>query len=79
MTTLEKIKREKIITIIRGVNVEDAISVTKAIRDGGLCFVEVTFNQTLLRLHRLRLIVPRSLQYRHQSTFDPDKVLLMCE
>lgn len=46
MTTLEKIKREKIITIIRGVNVEDAISVTKAIRDGGLCFVEVTFNQT---------------------------------
>lgn len=46
MTVLDQIKKEKIITILRNVNLEDAIHITEAIRDGGLHLVEVTFDQT---------------------------------
>ncbi len=39
------IEKEKIISIIRGVIPEDAVKVAKALYDGGIKLVEVTFNQ----------------------------------
>lgn len=77
MTTLEKIKREKIITIIRGVNVEDAISVTKAIRDGGLCFVEVTFNQTAPPSVTANIIRTLKELYQDQMCFGAGTVMTL--
>lgn len=46
MTVLEQIKKERIITIIRGIAADDAIPVAQALCDGGLHLAEITFKQT---------------------------------
>ena len=42
---IKKIEEEKIIAIIRGIEPEKAVAVAKALFDGGIKMVEVTFNQ----------------------------------
>ena len=41
----ESIKQEKLIAILRGIPAEKTVPVVKALRDGGIRFVEVTFAQ----------------------------------
>lgn len=47
MTTLEQIKSGRIVTIIRGLGMDDACETVKAIYEGGLTLAEITFDQTL--------------------------------
>ena len=42
---IKKIEQNKIIAIVRGLNIEQAVSVAKAINQGGIKLIEVTFNQ----------------------------------
>ena len=42
---IEKVLSNKIIAIVRGIEVGKIIPLTKAIRDGGIKMVEITFNQ----------------------------------
>ncbi len=42
---IKKIEENKIIAIVRGANPEQAVKVAKAINDGGIKLIEVTFNQ----------------------------------
>ena len=42
---IEKVLSDKIIAIVRGIEVDKIIPLTKAIRDGGIKMVEITFNQ----------------------------------
>ena len=42
---IEKVLSDKIIAIVRGIEVEKIIPLTKAISDGGIKMVEITFNQ----------------------------------
>lgn len=42
---IKTIEKEKIIAIIRGADIEQAVKASKAIYDGGIKLVEVTFNQ----------------------------------
>lgn len=44
-TVINEICKRKIIAIIRGANVQEAIAAAKALYDGGITLVEVTFNQ----------------------------------
>ena len=44
-TVIEKILTEKIIAIVRGANPEQAVRAAKALSNGGVNLVEVTFNQ----------------------------------
>lgn len=44
--TLERIKREKVIAIVRGVALHNIIPTVQALVDGGISCVEVTFNQS---------------------------------
>lgn len=41
-----ELKKHKIIAIIRGLNLKDIIPTTKALYDGGIRFIEVTFDQS---------------------------------
>lgn len=43
--TIDLIKKEKIIAIIRGVTEEKIIQTVEALYNGGICLVEITFNQ----------------------------------
>ena len=43
---IKKIEEEKIISIIRGIAPDDAVKVAKALYDGGIKLVEVTFDQS---------------------------------
>lgn len=43
---IAKLKEKKIVAIVRGLPVETVLNVTKALYDGGIRFVEVTFNQS---------------------------------
>jgi 2-dehydro-3-deoxyphosphogluconate aldolase/(4S)-4-hydroxy-2-oxoglutarate aldolase len=43
---VEAIKKEKIIAIMRGLAGEQTLKTAKALRDGGIRFIEVTFNQS---------------------------------
>lgn len=42
---LEKIRQSKVVAIVRGVSSGDIIPTVQALLDGGICCVEVTFNQ----------------------------------
>ena len=42
---IEKIEREKVVAIIRGVETENIVAVANALSLGGINLVEVTFNQ----------------------------------
>lgn len=42
---IKTIEQEKIIAIVRGVNPEDCLMTAKALYDGGIKLVEITFNQ----------------------------------
>ncbi len=42
---IKQIEKEKIIAIVRGVDPEKCVKVAQALYDGGIRFVEVTFNQ----------------------------------
>lgn len=42
---IEKVLEHKIIAIVRGAEPESMVSIAKALYDGGVCLVEVTFNQ----------------------------------
>lgn len=42
---IEKIKEEKIIAIVRGMNKEQTVKIAQALYEGGIRFIEVTFNQ----------------------------------
>ncbi len=44
-TIINQICKQKIIAIIRGVNEQEAIAAAKALYEGGITLVEVTFNQ----------------------------------
>ena len=44
-TIINEICKQKIIAIIRGVNEQEAVAAAKALYDGGITLVEVTFNQ----------------------------------
>ena len=44
-TIIDQICRQKIIAIIRGVNEQEAVAAAKALYEGGITLVEVTFNQ----------------------------------
>ena len=44
-TVIEKIYENKIIAIIRGMDKEKTVKIAKALYEGGIRFVEVTFNQ----------------------------------
>jgi len=46
MTILERIKKDKIIAIIRGISNERIIETCKALVAGGVTMIEVTFNQS---------------------------------
>ena len=42
---IEKIKEEKIIAIVRGMDKEQTVKIAQALYEGGIRFIEVTFNQ----------------------------------
>ena len=42
---IEKVLEHKIIAIVRGAEPESMVSIAKALYEGGVCLVEVTFNQ----------------------------------
>ena len=42
---IEKIKQEKIIAIVRGMEVEQTVKIAQALYEGGVSLIEVTFNQ----------------------------------
>lgn len=42
---IEKIREEKIIAILRGMDMEQTVNIAKALYDGGVSLIEVTFNQ----------------------------------
>lgn len=42
---IETIKKEKIIAIVRGMNLEQTVNIAKALYEGGIRLIEVTFNQ----------------------------------
>ncbi len=44
--TIDMINRHKIIAIVRGVDPEDILSAARALYDGGIRLIEVTFNQS---------------------------------
>lgn len=44
--TLEQIKREKIIAIVRGISNDKIVALAKALSDGGIKCIEVTFDQS---------------------------------
>lgn len=44
-TVINEIGKQKIIAIVRGLNKEQAVKTAKALYDGGITLVEVTFNQ----------------------------------
>lgn len=44
MTTIEQIKANQIVSIIRGAKPDDVISIAKALYDGGIRCVEITLN-----------------------------------
>lgn len=44
-TIIDQICKQKIIAIIRGVNEQEAVAAAKALYEGGITLVEVTFNQ----------------------------------
>ncbi len=46
MNTLERIKEEKIIAIIRGVSPSQILSVANALYEGGISMMEITFDQS---------------------------------
>lgn len=46
MNTLEYIKKYKMIVIMRGVKIKNVIDTAKALYDGGIRLIEVTFNQS---------------------------------
>ncbi|WP_073340633.1 bifunctional 4-hydroxy-2-oxoglutarate aldolase/2-dehydro-3-deoxy-phosphogluconate aldolase [Clostridium grantii] len=48
MTIIERIKKDKIIAIIRGVQQEQIVDTCKALYAGGISMIEVTFNQSSL-------------------------------
>ena len=43
---INEIEKHKIIAILRGVSLQNAIKAVSAMREGGICFVEVTFDQS---------------------------------
>lgn len=42
---IEKIKQEKIIAIVRGMEVDQTVKIAQALYEGGVSLIEVTFNQ----------------------------------
>ncbi|MCF8018950.1 MAG: bifunctional 4-hydroxy-2-oxoglutarate aldolase/2-dehydro-3-deoxy-phosphogluconate aldolase [Vallitaleaceae bacterium] len=46
MTIIERVKKEKIIAIVRGINKERVLDTCKALYAGGISMIEVTFNQS---------------------------------
>lgn len=46
MTVMERVKLEKIIAIVRGVDGDKIIDTCKALKAGGVSMIEVTFNQS---------------------------------
>ena len=42
---IQKIKEEKIIAIVRGVDKEQTVKIAQALYEGGIRLIEVTFNQ----------------------------------
>ena len=44
-TIIEKVLEEKAIAIVRGASVEDCLKVADALYEGGIRFMEITFNQ----------------------------------
>lgn len=44
--TIKQIRAHKIIAILRGLNVQQAVSTAQALHDGGITLVEVTFDQS---------------------------------
>lgn len=77
MTTLEQIRQDKIITIIRGLNLEDTSSVVEAMRDGGLHLVEVTFNQTADPSVTANIIKTLNRRFNGQMLFGAGTVMTM--
>lgn len=45
-STIETIKKNKIIVIVRGIDVDHIVDTAKALYDGGIRLMEVTFNQS---------------------------------
>ena len=43
---ISSIKREKVIAILRGCTAVQCLETAKALHEGGICFVEITFDQT---------------------------------
>ena len=44
-TVIQEVKKHKIISIVRGMDKEKAVKIAKALYEGGVRFIEVTFNQ----------------------------------
>ena len=45
-TTIQRIQQEKVIAILRGLTVSQAVAAARALYDGGITLVEVTFDQS---------------------------------
>lgn len=46
MTVLERVQKEKIVAIVRGVGSDKILETAEALADGGVTMIEVTFNQS---------------------------------
>lgn len=77
MSTLEQIKRDKIITIIRGLDLENSLSTVEAMRDGGLRLVEITFNQTSAPSVTANIIASLKQHFQGQMLFGAGTVMTL--
>ena len=44
-TVIQEVLKHKIIAIVRGMDKEQTVNIAKALYEGGIRFIEVTFNQ----------------------------------
>lgn len=77
MTTYEQIRSGRIITIIRGLGLEDAGETVKAIYAGGLGLAEITFNQTADPGITANIIRNLSLEFKNRVLFGAGTVMTM--
>ena len=77
MTTFERIRVGRIITIIRGLGLDDAGKTVEAIHAGGLGLAEVTFDQTAVPSITGNMIRSLSREFKNRVLFGAGTVMTM--
>lgn len=84
---LERIKKEKAIAIIRGVGTDDILDTAKAIKEGGISNMEITFNhnmpggisETLDSIRQVRSYFGESVNVGAGTVLTPEEVQMSVE